>query len=105
MNENDFGRKIVGVLNETADTLPEQTLARLKAARLQALEKAKKPVWAFANFRIWVPAAALMLAVAVSTLWQVLPQEVEVADLDVALLAGDLPVYAYVDKDFGRAVD
>ena len=105
MNENDFGKKIVMVLNEGTNALSELTLARLKAARLQALEKAKKPVWAMANYRLWVPAAALTLAVAATALWQAVPPEAEIADTDVALLAGDLPVYAYVDKDFARAVD
>jgi hypothetical protein len=103
MNENDFGKKIVGVLNEGANSLPELTLVRLKAARLKSLETARKPVWAFANYRLWAPAAAIMLAIAATTMWQT--QESEVADIDIALLAGDLPVYAYVDKDFGRVVD
>lgn len=103
MNENDFPKKIVAVLDENASALPELTLVRLKAARLQALQKARRPVWDFSNYRLWAPAAALMLAVAATTLWQT--QGPEAADIDIALLAGDLPVYAYVDQDFARAVD
>ena len=101
MNEHEFGKKITSFLNESA--ISDTALQRLRIARREALERARKPVWT--PLRLWVPAAALMLAVAATALWQTMPQEAEVADVDVALLAGDLPVYAYVDKDFVGALD
>lgn len=105
MNEHEFGRKIAEALNEGVSSLPEHTLQRLKIARREALEKVRKPARTLGDFRLWAPAAALTLAVAATALWQVLPQETEVADIDIALLSGDLPVYAYVDKELVRAPD
>jgi hypothetical protein len=101
MNEQEFGSKIASILNEAQ--VSDTALQRLRLARREALERARRPRWA--PMHIWVPAAALMLAVAATAFWQVMPQEAEVADIDVALLAGDLPVYAYVDKEFVRALD
>lgn len=105
MNEQEFGRKIAEVLDESASALPAHTLQRLTTARRAALGKARNSSWPLANYRSWVPAAALALAVAATAFWQILPQESEVAEIDVALLAGDLPVYAYVDKELVRALD
>ena len=96
--------------------LGSRTESRLRAARELALARHKaEPVsvlgWAEAlvgrlgglgalSLRVLLP--AVLLGVALTTIygWQQNQKAAEFADIDSHLLAGDLPIDAYLDKDF-----
>jgi hypothetical protein len=116
MNDEELGRKLARTLNQAAAQLRPEIVERLAGARRQALSKAasRKRVWNLAwttgsqstfhglNWhRFWVPVAALILLVASVMYWQTASYESEVAAIDAALLADDLPVHAYTDHGFG----
>jgi Protein of unknown function (DUF3619) len=114
MNEQELGRKLARTLNQAAADLRPDIVERLAGARRQALSKAgsRKRVgrfpWAGAGLSMrhelswrWVTVAAVILAVASVAVWQSAPHENEVAAIDAALLADDLPVHAYTDNGFG----
>lgn len=112
MNEQEFGRKLARTLNQAAAQLRPDIVERLAGARRQALSKAgsRKRVFAWPSgglsvrhelSRRWVPVAAIILLVASLAFWQSTSHESEVAAIDAALLADDLPVHAYTDNGFG----
>ena len=95
-DENEFVEQVKQQLDQQADQLDELTAAKLKAARLRALEAASRPR------KLWVPAfgtataAAVMLAV---LLWQSpseLPGPFE--ELDIIASGEDLELIE--DMDF-----
>jgi hypothetical protein len=115
MNETEFGHQIKQQLDQTLDLDPA-ALKRLKAAREQALarQRLSQPVFALA----WVDAvvgrlsgnpasagialvgAALILALIGIQYWQRSPTVEEIEEIDAALLTGELPFNAYLDKSF-----
>lgn len=132
MNTDDINLayKIRHALNEQLDALPASTTDRLAAARAAALAR-KKPEesflqvksggggWreAFANVGHWVSAPAMSrLAVAVPVLALVIGmggmyqheqqrQIAELADIDAAVLADELPLTAYLDPGFSAYLE
>jgi hypothetical protein len=119
MNEEELARKLTRTLNQAAEQLRPDIVERLAGARRQALSKAgsRKRVWNFAWaasshssqqgvhwHRFLAPIAALILLIASVIYWQITSHESEVAAIDAALLADDLPVDAYTDKGFGAWV-
>ena len=115
MNEREFGYKIKQQLDRTLD-LDAPTLARLKAARTQALARQRSTEPAFvlawadaivgrvsgnpASASIALAGAALILALVGIQYWQQTPSVEEIEELDAAILTGDLPINAYLDKSF-----
>ena len=116
MNEREFAYKIKQQLDQQLD-LDSATLNRLKAAREKALarQRVAKPVfvlaWADAaharlsgnptSSSIIVAGAALILALlGVQYYWQQTPTVEEIEEIDAAILTGDLPINAYLDKSF-----
>ncbi len=115
MNEREFGYQIKQQLDRTLD-LEAATLDRLKAARTQALARQRmtEPVfvlaWADAiagrlsghpaSASIAVAGAALILALVGIQYWQQTPSVEEIEEIDAAILTGDLPINAYLDKSF-----
>lgn len=115
MNERDFGYQIKQQLDHRLDLDPA-TLSRLKAAREQALTRQRltEPVfvlaWADAisdrlsgsntPLRVALAGAALILALIGIQYWQQTPTVEEIEEIDAALLTGDLPINAYLDKGF-----
>jgi hypothetical protein len=115
MNESKFGYQIKQQLDQTLDLEPA-ALKRLKAAREQALarQRVTEPVFVLA----WVDAvvgrlsgnpasagialagAALILALVGIQYWQQQPSVEEIEEIDAAILTGDLPINAYLDKSF-----
>jgi len=115
MNEDKFGYQIKQQLDQTLDLEPA-ALKRLKAAREQALarQRVTEPVFVLA----WVDAvvgrlsgnpasagialagAALILALVGIQYWQQQPSVEEIEEIDAAILTGDLPINAYLDKSF-----
>ncbi len=115
MNESKFGYQIKQQLDHALD-LEAATLKRLKAAREQAVarQRVTEPVFVLA----WVDAvvgrlsgnpasagialagAALILALVGVQYWQQQPSVEEIEEIDAAILTGDLPINAYLDKSF-----
>jgi hypothetical protein len=116
MNEPEFGNKVRHILNRGTRLSPRAE-ARLRAARELALAQHKaEPVsalaWAEAlvgrlgglgglSLRVLLPAVLLGVALTAIYGWQQKQKAAEFADIDSHLLAGDLPIDAYLDKDFG----
>ena len=115
MNELQFGNKVRQALNEGAQLAPS-TLAKLRAAREQALQRqrlapAGGESWAdgvltsfggFGGFSLHLVLPAVMLVsglFAINT-WQTNQRVAEVEEIDAMLLADDLPLDAYLDKGF-----
>jgi len=115
MNERKFGHQIKQKLDQTLDLEPA-TRNRLKVAREQALahqrmaEPAFVLAWADAfvgrltgrpaTAGIALAGAALILALAGVHYWQQQPSVEEIEEIDAAILTGDLPINAYLDKSF-----
>lgn len=117
MNEKQFGFRIKQALDRGA-SLDGATAGRLKAARLQALEKYRSPapelVYAthkgtmgnlFDNghstaARILLPLLMLVIGLYASNLWYQAQLQEEIIEIDTEVLTGDLPIDAYLDKGF-----
>jgi hypothetical protein len=115
MNEIKFGHQIKQQLDQALDLDPA-TLNRLKVAREQAVTRQRMTEPAFAL--VWVDAvagrlsgnpatvsialagAALILALVGIQYWQQTPTVEEIEEIDAAILTGDLPINAYLDKSF-----
>ena len=114
MNEKDFGARIRPWLDRTADETGELQAPRLKAARLRALDAYREPVRLFGLVTVgagtvqtlkyevfqqallWLPLVLLLATLAT----KVLNPEVDIGELDAQLLTGELPIDAFLDKDF-----
>jgi hypothetical protein len=115
MNESKFGYQIKQQLDKALD-LEAATLNRLKVAREQALahQRMTEPAFALAwvdavvgrlsgnpaSASIALAAAALILALVGIQYWQQQPSVEEIEEIDAAILTGDLPINAYLDKSF-----
>jgi hypothetical protein len=115
MNETEFGHQIKQQLDQTLD-LDSAALKRLKAAREQALarQRLSQPVFVLAwvdavvgrmsgnpaSASIALAGAALILALIGIQYWQRSPTVEEIEEIDAALLTGELPFNAYLDKSF-----
>ncbi len=117
MNEKQFGFRIKQALDHGA-SLDGATAGRLKAARLQALEKYKSPApellyatpkGTMGNLfdsghstaaRILLPLLMLVIGLYASNLWYQAQLQEEIIEIDTEVLTGDLPIDAYLDKGF-----
>ena len=117
MNEKQFGFRIKQALNRGTG-LDEATAGRLKAARLQALEKYRSPApeLAYATpkgtmgnpfdngrstaVQILLPLLMLVFGLYASNLWYQAQLQEEIIEIDTEVLTGDLPIDAYLDKGF-----
>jgi uncharacterized protein DUF3619 len=115
MNESKFGYQIKQQLDQALD-LEADTLNRLKVARERALahQRMTEPAFAFAwvdavvgrlsgnpaSASIALAGAALILALVGIQYWQQQPSVEEIEEIDAAILTGDLPINAYLDKSF-----
>jgi len=122
--EDHFGRNIAARLSDTTQDLPNDISERLKAARMQAMVKRKvvaklqpaesivangdaalltmgDPTNSIWN-RLGSLAPLLLLIVGLLTIAVIQEQRVanEIAEVDVELLADDLPPAAYTDPGF-----
>lgn len=114
MNEDDLARKIVARLDDRLETLPADVLERLQGARRKALLRAaerreksgamgaRPPSWRFfgagLGTRLVLPAAIVVAVLTGLIYWQLSGQNEE--DLEAGLLAGELPIHAYIDPGF-----
>jgi len=115
MNEQQFGYRIKQSLNQGLP-LDSVTLSRLKAAREMALEhqRASAPSYAFAWAhngiayfnrplapRLVLSGLILLLGLLVTNYWHQAQLIEENVEIDAAVLTGELPIDAYLDKGFG----
>jgi Protein of unknown function (DUF3619) len=109
MNEDDLARKVVARLNNHLDDLPQPILQRLRAARDGALTRTRSdtPRSALGRFggglpgiglRLALPAAVVIAGIAGLIYWQ-LSRHME-DDPEAGMLAGELPIHAYIDPGF-----
>lgn len=114
MNEKEFGARLKPWLERSADQVGELQAARLRAARMRAVDAYREPVTLLglvsvnagvletARYTILqralmvVPVAALLAVLAV----QSLTTEVDLGELDAQLLSQELPPDAFLDKEF-----
>ncbi len=116
MNEQHIAYRIKQYLNQGLD-LDSGKLARLKSAREQALasQRVESPAAGLAwtgnvigRFggpaslipRLLLPTAVLVLGLIAINQWRDSQQAVEIEEIDAAVLTGDLPLDAYLDKGF-----
>jgi hypothetical protein len=116
MNEQQIAYRIRQYLNRGLD-LDASRLARLKAAREQALARqrieSRIPVVAWAGDiigksggpsvlipRMLLPMIVLILGLIAVNHWRDSQLAAEIEEIDTAVLTGDLPLDAYLDKGF-----
>lgn len=117
MNEQQIGYRIRQHLSQGLDDLDASKLARLKAAREQAL--ARQRVASRVSFVAWadnvvgrwggpsslvprmlLPMAVLILGLIAINQWRDTQVAAEIEEIDAAVLTSDLPLDAYLDKGF-----
>ncbi len=123
MSERDIAKKITLHLNYGASQLERPVLERLQSARKQALAAHSSPQQVFgmaiaghggthsdhhghghASPRFWILLVVLLLGLLIAFNWQEISSD-EADDVDATLLAGDLPIHAYLDSDFNSWLD
>jgi hypothetical protein len=121
IKERDFGYKIRTVLNEGIDNLPSASAQRLASARKMALSRKKSPVGValfqsklavqaghFFNdpfswlARIGATIPVIVLVVGLIGIYEAEEAQriTDIAELDAAVLADELPLSAYTDDGF-----
>ena len=116
MNEHNLGYRIRQILNQGL-ALDQEKLARLKAARQQAIARqritAPRMVLAWAGnlsgsfggsasvfSRFLLPAAMLILGLIAINTWQQSQAVQELVEIDSGVLTSELPIDAYLDRGF-----
>jgi hypothetical protein len=125
MNTDDINLayKIRHALNEQLDTLPASTTERLAAARAAALARKKPEPAAAPHLNGWGKLGVLLRGPAISRLAIAVPllalvigfggvyqheqqqHLAELAELDAAVLADELPLTAYLDPGFNAYLE
>ena len=115
MNEDtEFGYKARQILNQGVDALDRKVAGRLHQARQAALNLQRVPVSGlrmagightlelafFSNARNLLAVMALSVGAMGTYYWNAFEQAQEFEEIDSALLAGDLPPSAYLDRGF-----
>ena len=120
MNEHDVGKKIAKLLDLGLDDIKQNTLNRLQSARRVSFEnlhmaEAMANVGQVASARSgngWhvktgklLSIIALLFALAGALFWQTFQQSDENEEIDILVLADDLPINAYLDDEFDAWLD
>ena len=116
MNEMQFGNKVRQILNRGLAGVEAATAERLRAARERALVHQRAELspalawadnlagraggWSSVAWRILLPVAMLVLALAGLQYWQQNQRIEEIEEIDAQLLTDDLPIDAYLDRGF-----
>ncbi len=113
MNENDLARRIVEHLDDNLGHLPAETAEKLQAARMSAPARARggsapdpAPALGLLGWgsgravavRLVLPVAIVIASLTGLLYWQMSPSHED--ELDAGLLAGELPIPAYIDPGF-----
>ena len=120
MNESELGNKIVHVLDHGLDDIEQNTLNRLQSARKASLKNyhvvetlataGNSPSIrgvdsSYFNARNLISLIALLLVLAGVSYWQTLQNGDEYDEVDILLLADDLPINAYLDNELDVWLD
>ena len=115
MNEKDFAQKITLTLNWGLSRIEEDKLAKLRLGRRKAMEAYREPVTILGLVTVsgqtldvsswirkplfWLPVIAIAAA---AVTYNAMDDDVidETSTLDAQLLTGELPINAFLDKDF-----
>ncbi|MFN7085880.1 MAG: DUF3619 family protein [Burkholderiales bacterium] len=115
--DHELGTKIVRLLDSGTETLAPQVQKRLLEARKAALahyREKPEPAWNLAwaghiaarfgrhriDMRQLIAIAALIAALIGVAYWQARTPVNDIAEIDLGLLTDDLPLNAYLDRDF-----
>ena len=114
MNEQQFGYRIRHLLNQSR--VDDATAARLREARELALSRQRpEPApalawadnavgslggWSGLSLRVLAPLLALAVAAGAVYSWQQNQRLAEIEEIDAQLLTDDLPIDAYLDRNF-----
>lgn len=121
IKERDFGYKVRNLLNDGIDNLPNNSAQRLASARKLALSRKKNPLAAtllqsrlatlagqvFSEPFSWLTRIGMTVPVVVLVFGLIGIYEAEeaqrisdIAEMDAAVLADELPLSAYIDDGF-----
>lgn len=120
MNEKEIGQNIARTLNLGLEQLDDGKLARLHAARQKALGAYRAPVTILGLVTVsgnlfdvstiirkplfFLPILAIFIAVS-TYMWTSSDDNYDdIGELDAKLLTGELPIDAFLDKDFATWV-
>jgi hypothetical protein len=116
MNEKNIGNRIRPWLERSAGEVGDMQATRLRAARLRALDAWREPVRFLGLVTVgtgmvqtikysilqqvflWLP-IVILLATLVG---KILAPEVDIGELDAQILTGELPIDAFLDKEFDQ---
>jgi hypothetical protein len=120
MREDEVGKNVARLLDNSLDDLKQSTLNRLQAARRAALENYRAAgaevsvgqgasargghEWQFRTRKL-VSVVTLLLALFGIVYWQTLQPADENEEIDIMLLVDELPVNAYLDNEFDAWLD
>ena len=116
MNEKEFSQKITRTLNWGLTRLEDDKLVKLRAARQQAMSQYREPINVLGLVTVsgqtlnvsswirkplfWLPILAAVVLFASYTFTSDDDIVDESGELDARLLTGELPINAFLDKDF-----
>lgn len=105
MNENDIGPRIRETLNYGLTQLDAPVLAKLRAARQEALRAHGRAHSGAAfgshlSMKWGVSVAFLIVTLFFAGMWQLNSADTAPESVDASLLAADLPINAYLDNGF-----
>lgn len=120
-NEKDFAQKITRTLNWGLSRIEDDKLARVRAGRQKALAAYREPVTILGLVTVsghtldvsnwirkplfWLPILAIVAAITTYGFSSADDIYDDVGgELDAQLLTGELPINAFLDKDFGSWV-
>lgn len=120
MNKKEFGQKIARSLNWGLSHIEEDKLATLRAGRRKAVEAYREPVSIMGLVTVsgqslnvsywirrplfWLPVLAIAAAVFTYSWNSTDDVYDDVGELDAKILTGELPIDAFLDKDFASWV-
>ena len=120
MNESELGNKIAQLLNRNLDDIEQNTLNRLQSARRDSLENyrvvetlvtagdsptVREENSSYFNVRNLISLVTLLLVLAGVSYWQTLQYGDANEEIDILLLADDLPINAYLDNELDVWLD
>ena len=116
MNEKEFSQKITRTLNWGLSRIEDDKLAKLRVVRQQAMSKYREPANVISLVTVsghtlnvsswvrkplfWLPLLAILAVFASYTFTSDDDIVDESGELDARLLTGELPINAFLDKDF-----
>ncbi len=115
MNEEDFSKKIVTLVDGAINNLRPEVILRLRQSRERAVAHARqhratsfglsgnalhRASWLSHHRLVGIGILFAIILLVTTGIWQIFPrqQEDDISQIDAALLTDDLPVHAYLDN-------